>query len=71
GAPVRIHAPLLHLTKDQIIRRGLDLGVDYALTRSCYAPDPAGRACARCASCRLRLAAFKRLGMADPAAYRA
>lgn len=71
GAPVRIHAPLLYLTKDQIIRRGLDLGVDYALTRSCYAPDAAGRACGRCESCRLRLAAFKRLGMVDPAAYRA
>ncbi len=71
GAPVRIHAPLLHLTKDEIIRRGLELGVDYALTRSCYAPDAAGRACGRCESCRLRLAAFKRLGMVDPAAYRA
>lgn len=69
GAPVRIHAPLLHLTKDQIIRRGVELGVDYSLTRSCYAPDAAGRACGRCESCRLRLAAFKRLGMADPAAY--
>jgi 7-cyano-7-deazaguanine synthase len=65
----RIHAPLLHLTKEQIIRRGLDLGVDYGLTHSCYDPTPEGLACGRCDSCRLRLDAFARVGMADPAGY--
>ncbi len=65
----RVHAPLLKLTKDEIIRRGLELGVDYGLTHSCYDPTPEGQACGRCDSCRLRLAAFARLGMADPAPY--
>lgn len=69
GKPVQIHAPLLHMTKEQIIRRGLELGVDYGLTRSCYDPDASGRACGRCDSCRLRLAAFKRVGFPDPAPY--
>lgn len=67
GAPVRIHAPLINLGKAEIIRRGLALGVDYGLTRSCYDPDPAGRACGRCDSCRLRRAAFAELGQVDPA----
>jgi len=70
GHPVRIHAPLMHLSKDAIIARGLALGVDYGLTRSCYDPDAHGRACGRCDSCRLRLAAFARLGKTDPAPYR-
>ena len=65
----RIHAPLLHLTKEQIIRRGLELGVDYGLTHSCYDPNPDGLACGRCDSCRLRLEAFARVGIADPARY--
>jgi 7-cyano-7-deazaguanine synthase len=69
GRPVRIHTPLIHLSKDRIIARGLELGVDYGLTRSCYDPDAAGQACARCDSCRLRLAAFARLGRDDPAPY--
>lgn len=69
GCPVRIHAPLLHLSKEEIIRRGLALGVDYSLTRSCYAPDASGRACGRCESCRLRLGAFARVGIEDPAPY--
>jgi 7-cyano-7-deazaguanine synthase len=69
GAAVRIHAPLIELTKVQIIARGLALGVDYGLTRSCYDPDPAGRACGHCDSCRLRLAAFADLGQPDPAPY--
>jgi len=69
GQPVRIHAPLMEMTKDQIIRRGLELGVDYGLTRSCYDPDPSGAACGRCESCRLRLAAFEKLGMRDPVPY--
>jgi 7-cyano-7-deazaguanine synthase len=65
----RIHAPLITLTKDQIIRRGLELDVDYGLTHSCYDPGADGRACGRCDSCAIRLAAFARLGMADPVAY--
>lgn len=65
----RVHAPLLMLSKDAIIRRGLELGVDYGLTHSCYDPDAEGRACGRCDSCRLRLAAFARLGLDDPAPY--
>ncbi len=69
GRPVRIHTPLMHLAKDAIIARGLELGVDYGLTRSCYDPDAAGRACGHCDSCRLRLAAFATLGRDDPAPY--
>ncbi len=69
GTPPRLHAPLLHWRKAEIIRRGLELRVDYGLTRSCYDPDPAGRGCGHCDSCRLRLAAFAELGLADPAPY--
>lgn len=69
GRRFTIHAPLQSLTKGQIIRRGLALGVDFGLTRSCYDPDPAGRACARCDSCRLRLAGFAAAGVPDPAPY--
>ena len=69
GSPVHIHAPLLHMTKDAIIARGLELGVDYGLTRSCYDPDEQGRACSHCDSCQLRLAAFEKLGTRDPAPY--
>jgi 7-cyano-7-deazaguanine synthase len=65
----RVHAPLIALPKAEIIRKGLELGVDYSLTRSCYAPDPAGRACGRCDACGLRLKGFREAGMADPAAY--
>ncbi|MBX6315908.1 MAG: 7-cyano-7-deazaguanine synthase QueC [Isosphaeraceae bacterium] len=65
----RIHAPLLTLTKEQIIRRGLELGVDYSLTHSCYDPTPEGLACGRCDACSLRLAAFARLGLTDPIPY--
>jgi 7-cyano-7-deazaguanine synthase len=64
-----VHAPLITLKKDQIILRGLALGVDYGLTHSCYDPDPEGRSCGRCDSCVLRLAAFARLGLVDPVAY--
>jgi len=70
GRPLRIHAPLMYLSKDAIIRRGLELGVDYGLTRSCYDPDEAGRGCGRCDACRLRLGAFAKLGLRDPAPYR-
>jgi 7-cyano-7-deazaguanine synthase len=65
----RVHAPLIRLTKDQIIRRGLELGVDYGLTHSCYDPSPEGVACGRCDSCQLRRAGFERLGLSDPIAY--
>lgn len=65
----RIHAPLIQLTKPEIIRRGLALGVDYGLTHSCYDPDPNGQSCGRCDSCRLRLEAFESLGLTDPARY--
>ncbi|MFW6154332.1 MAG: 7-cyano-7-deazaguanine synthase QueC [Planctomycetota bacterium] len=65
----RVHAPLLTLSKAEIIRRGLDLGVDYGLTHSCYDPAADGRPCGRCDSCRLRRAGFKAAGVADPSAY--
>ena len=69
GRAVHIHTPLIKLTKVEIIRRGRELGVDYGLTRSCYDPDEAGRACGHCDSCQLRLAAFAKLGLPDPAPY--
>ena len=62
-----IHAPLLQLTKQQIIERGLALGVDYALTLSCYDPSPSGEPCGRCDACQLRLKGFAAAGVADPA----
>jgi 7-cyano-7-deazaguanine synthase len=65
----RIRAPLLTLTKEQIILRGRELGVDYGLTHSCYDPAPDGRACGRCDACTLRRDAFTRLGLTDPVAY--
>lgn len=67
--PFRIHAPLIDLTKAEIIRRGLALGVDYGMTRSCYDPDESGAACGACDSCRLRLAGFAAAGARDPAPY--
>ena len=68
-ARYRVRAPLLQLTKAQIIRRGVSLGVPYALTHSCYDPDPQGRACGRCDSCRLRAQGFRDAGVPDPTAY--
>jgi 7-cyano-7-deazaguanine synthase len=67
GKPVRIEAPLLHLTKAEIIERGRALGVDYALTHSCYDPGADGRACGTCDSCLLRARGFEELGLVDPA----
>jgi 7-cyano-7-deazaguanine synthase len=67
GRPFRVHAPLVRMTKAEIIRRGLELGVDYGLTHSCYDPSPAGRPCRRCDSCRLRARGFAEAGIADPA----
>jgi 7-cyano-7-deazaguanine synthase len=64
---LKIHAPLIELTKAQIIERGLALGVDYSLTHSCYDPDPEGRACGTCDSCLLRRRGFAELGREDPA----
>ncbi len=69
GRPFRVHAPLLRMTKVEIIQRGLELGVDYGLTHSCYDPDAQGRSCGRCDSCLLRLEAFRALGRVDPIAY--
>ncbi|MHB1609973.1 MAG: 7-cyano-7-deazaguanine synthase QueC [Acidiferrobacter thiooxydans] len=67
GGRFRIRAPLLHLTKAEIIRAGLDLGVDYGLTLSCYAPNDAGQACGACDACRLRAKGFAEAGVPDPA----
>ena len=69
GSRIRIHAPLIRLTKAQIIQRGLSLGVDYSLTVSCYQADASGRACGRCDSCRLRKAGFAAAGVPDPTRY--
>ena len=66
-----IHAPLIEMTKGQIIRTGLALGVDYALTHSCYDPDDTGGACGRCDSCRLRLRGFADADATDPITYQA
>ena len=66
GHPVRIWAPLQHLTKAAIIRAGLELGIDYALTHSCYDPAAAGRPCGRCDSCTLRARGFAEAGVPDP-----
>jgi 7-cyano-7-deazaguanine synthase len=68
GQP-RLVAPLINMTKGDIVRRGTLLGVDYALTHSCYDPDPAGRACGHCDSCLLRRKGFEEAGVADPTEY--
>jgi 7-cyano-7-deazaguanine synthase len=69
GRPLTIRAPLVDLTKAEIIRRGMALGVDFGMTRSCYDPDPDGRGCGGCDSCQLRLKGFREVGMEDPAPY--
>ncbi len=69
GWRFKIHAPLQLLKKSEIIEKGLSLGVDYALTHSCYNPRPDGSACGRCDSCELRRKAFEELGLADPASH--
>jgi 7-cyano-7-deazaguanine synthase len=66
---LRIHAPLIHMTKSDIIKRGLDLKLDFGLTWSCYDPQDVGLACGRCDSCRLRLKGFEEAGTIDPIAY--
>ena len=69
GKPLTLHAPLLHLSKAEIIREGVRLGVDYAQTVSCYQADELGRACGRCDSCRLRREGFQSAGVADATRY--
>jgi 7-cyano-7-deazaguanine synthase len=69
GERLRIHAPLIGWSKAEIIRRGLGLGVDYGLTRSCYDPSVDDRACGRCDSCEIRLKGFAENGISDPAPY--
>lgn len=66
---IRIRTPLIHLTKAQIIQKGMELGVDYALTHSCYDPSPQGPACGECDSCFLRKKGFKEAGVKDPTKY--
>jgi 7-cyano-7-deazaguanine synthase len=66
---VKIHTPLIALTKAEIVARGLALGVDYAMTTSCYDPSPEGAACGACDACLLRLKGFAANGLADPAQY--
>lgn len=65
----RIHTPIIHMTKADIIRTGTGFGVDYSLTHSCYDPDEEGRSCGRCDSCRLRLKGFAEAGLTDPVTY--
>ena len=66
GRPLTIHTPLISMSKAEIVRLGLSLGLDYGLTHSCYDPDPAGRPCGRCDSCRLRAGGFAGAGAIDP-----
>jgi 7-cyano-7-deazaguanine synthase len=67
GRPMEIRAPLIRMSKAEIIRAGMDLGLDYGLTHSCYDPDPSGIPCQRCDSCRLRARGFAQAGVPDPA----
>ncbi|HEX7027487.1 MAG TPA: 7-cyano-7-deazaguanine synthase QueC [Gammaproteobacteria bacterium] len=69
GAGFKLHTPLISLTKAEIIKKGGDFGVDYALTVSCYSADEQGRACGQCDSCRFRRAGFQQAGIPDPTRY--
>jgi len=69
GARLRVHAPLLHLSKAQIVREGMRLGVDFSQTVSCYRADAQGRGCAHCDACRLRAEGFRAAGVSDPTRY--
>ena len=71
GARLTIHTPLLRLTKAQIVALGAELGLDYAITSTCYDPGPDGAACGRCEACLLRLKGFEEAGRPDPARYQA
>ena len=70
GQRIEVHTPLIDLTKAEIIRRGIELGVDYAATMSCYQPNDGGEACGRCDSCRIRREGFEAAGAVDPTRYR-
>ncbi len=70
GSRFRVHAPLITMSKAEIIRRGLELGLDYGLTHSCYDPGPAGEPCGGCDSCRIRARGFAEAGVTDPAVSR-
>jgi len=70
GARLQVHTPLIQLTKADIVRRGLALGLDYGLTHSCYDPDARGRPCGRCDSCALRAKGFAEAGAVDPIVLR-
>jgi 7-cyano-7-deazaguanine synthase len=69
GARIRVHAPIIDMTKGEIIQAGMKLGVDYGMTVSCYQADDDGRACGVCDSCRIRRAGFEAAGVADPTRY--
>lgn len=66
GKKIRIHSPLINLSRGDIIKKGLSLGVDYSLTWSCYDPGVDGNACGCCDSCNLRLKGFREAGISDP-----
>jgi 7-cyano-7-deazaguanine synthase len=70
GEKLKINAPLIQMSKSQIIRKGIELGVDYSLTHSCYDPLPSGKACGECDSCLLRLKGFRDAGVKDPVRYK-
>ena len=70
GKRLRVHAPLLALSKADIVRRGIELNLDFSLTSSCYDPDDVGTACGACDSCQIRLNAFRQAGLLDPIPYR-
>jgi 7-cyano-7-deazaguanine synthase len=69
GSPFRVHAPLMAMNKSEIIRKGIELGIDFSLTQSCYDPSGSGRACGHCDSCLLRKRGFVEAGVADPTTY--
>jgi 7-cyano-7-deazaguanine synthase len=71
GQPIAIESPIIGMRKDEIVRHGKELGVDFSLTVSCYEADAAGRACGACEACRLRREGFERAGLEDPTRYRA
>ena len=70
GFPIRVEAPIVRMTKADIVRKGHELGVDFSLTVSCYDPDAQARACGRCDACRFRREGFAQAGIADPTVYR-
>jgi 7-cyano-7-deazaguanine synthase len=69
GRGVAIHAPLIALSKQEIVQQGISLGVDYSLTWTCYDPSPDGLACGHCEACQLRLKGFREAGVEDPLRY--